>query len=409
ARPSWARSRGAACLTAWLLSPVASAAGEWDLGADIAAELRSFVEGPAFDDQLEHLQPSTAITADLRWDSDDRRHQLVITPFARLDGADSRRTHVDLREGYYRYAGDGIELIVGAAKVFWGVTESRHLVDIVNQTDAVEDIDEEDKLGQPMVKLSLLRDWGQLDFFALPVFRERTFPGVDGRLRFDPEIDVDEARFGSDLDEQADHTDFAVRYSHYFGNVDLGLSFFNGTSREPLFAFGANPQTGAPTITPIYSDIRQIGVDAQYTANAWLWKFEGIVREGQGDTFAATVAGFEYTRYGVTQAGADLGLLVEHQYDGRDFPEAPVTVLNNDLFYGARLALNDVQDTSLLAGAITDLEDGTTSVSIEAERRFGQVWTGELEARLFVAVDAQNLVDAFARDSFVTLRLTRYF
>ena len=44
-------------------------------------------------------------------------------------------------------------LLVGAAKVFWGTAESRHLVDIINQTDAVEDIDEEDKLGQPMVKV----------------------------------------------------------------------------------------------------------------------------------------------------------------------------------------------------------------------------------------------------------------
>ncbi|MEO0424919.1 MAG: hypothetical protein AAF184_21470 [Pseudomonadota bacterium] len=397
-----------AVILALACSP-ASGAGEWDIGADVAAELRSFVESPRFPDQLEHFQPSTAINLELRWDSDDRRHQFVIAPFVRLDAEDSRRTHVDLREGYYRYAGDGIDVQIGAAKVFWGVTESRHLVDIINQTDGVEDIDEEDKLGQPMVKVSLLRDWGQVDLFALPVFRERTFPGRDGRLRFDPVIAVDDAVFGNDGDTGADHTDFALRYSHYFGNVDLGLSFFNGTSREPSFTFGADPQTGAPLITPVYADIRQFGIDAQYTADAWLWKFEGIVREGQGDTFAATVAGFEYTRYGVTKNGADLGLLMEHQYDGRDFPAAPVTVQDNDLFYGARLALNDTQDTSILAGAITDLEDGTTSASIEAERRFGQVWTGELEARLFLAVDRDNLVDAFARDSFITLRLTRYF
>ncbi len=384
-------------------------AGQWEVGADLAAELRTFVESPRFSEQLEHFQPSTVLNMELRWDSQDSRHQLVFAPFARLDGADSRRTHVDLREGYYRYAGDRIDVQIGAAKVFWGVTESRHLVDIVNQTDAIEDIDEEDKFGQPMVKLSFLRDWGQVDLFALPVFRERTFPGRDGRLRFDPVIAVDDAQFGNDGDDQADHTDFALRYSHYFGNVDLGLSFFNGTSREPNFAFGVDGGTGQPVITPVYQDIRQFGIDAQYTADAWLWKFEGIVREGQGDTVAATVAGFEYTLYGVGGGNADLGLLMEHQYDGRDFPAAPVTVQDNDLFYGARLALNDAQDTSLLAGAITDLEDGSTSASIEAERRFGQVWTGELEARLFLAVDQRNLLDAFARDSFVTLRLTRYF
>ncbi|MDD7885073.1 hypothetical protein [Flavivirga sp. 57AJ16] len=36
------------------------------------------------------------------------------------------------------------------------MTESNHLVDIINQTDAVETFDGEEKLGQPMVQLS----WG---------------------------------------------------------------------------------------------------------------------------------------------------------------------------------------------------------------------------------------------------------
>ena len=67
--------------------------------------------------------------------------------------------------------------------MFWGVTELRHLVDIINQTDLVENLDGEQKLGQPMVQLTLLKDWGTLDFFAMPYFRERTFTGPDGRPR----------------------------------------------------------------------------------------------------------------------------------------------------------------------------------------------------------------------------------
>lgn len=395
-------------LPATLVGAAHGAGGEWSLGADLAAELRAFPQAPAYDAQLQHLQPSLSLNGSLRFESSDHRHQLVLRPFARLDAQDPRRTHVDLREGYYRYAGDGFDLLVGATKVFWGVTESRHLVDVINQTDAVEDIDEEDRLGQPMIKLTVLRPWGQIDLFSMPVFRERTFPGEAGRPRFDPAIAVDEARFGPRGDAGAGATDFAVRYSHYVGAVDFGLSFFNGTSREPQFAFGVGAD-GAPQITPVYSDIHQFGLDAQYTAGAWLWKLEGIVREGQGDTFAAAVAGFEYTRFGVTAAGADLGLLLEYLYDGREFPAAPVTVTQNDIFYGARLGLNDIQNTSLLAGAITDLEDGTTSGVLKAERRVGQFWTAALEARFFAAVDDANLLQAFARDSFLTLRFTRFF
>ena len=72
---------------------------------------------------------------------------------------------------------------VGIRKEFWGVTEFQHLVDVINQTDGVEDFDGEDKLGQQMVNLSLVNDWGIVDLFLLPGFRERTYAGEEGRLR----------------------------------------------------------------------------------------------------------------------------------------------------------------------------------------------------------------------------------
>ncbi len=86
----------------------------------------------------------------------------------------------------------------GIGKVFWGVTEALHLVDIINQTDLVENPDGEQKLGQPLLKFSLERDWGILDFYALPGFRERTFPGEAGRLRTHPRVDTDLASYASD-------------------------------------------------------------------------------------------------------------------------------------------------------------------------------------------------------------------
>jgi hypothetical protein len=75
--------------------------------------------------------------------------------------------------------------------VFWGVTESSHLVDIINQSDFVENIDTEDKLGQPMVSLRWLPEWGTLDLFLMPLHRERTFQGLAGRPRLPLPIDQD--------------------------------------------------------------------------------------------------------------------------------------------------------------------------------------------------------------------------
>ena len=93
---------------------------------------------------------------------------------------DSERTHFDIRELFGLWVFERWELGVGIRKVFWGVTESQHLVDIINQTDLVDSIDGEEKLGQPMVNVSIPHEWGTVDLFILPYFRERTFPGRDG-------------------------------------------------------------------------------------------------------------------------------------------------------------------------------------------------------------------------------------
>ena len=91
-----------------------------------------------------------------------------INRFARYDNQDDERSHVDLREAYWGYDGDSWDVNAGFSKVFWGVAESRHLVDVINQTDLVEDLDQEDKLGQPMVNVNLQRDYGRFELYVMP-------------------------------------------------------------------------------------------------------------------------------------------------------------------------------------------------------------------------------------------------
>lgn len=388
-----------------LFSPAASA-GEWEVSGSVGAELRTFLEGGTLPDQLDTFQPSLQFEGDVRWYSEDNKWNLVLVPYVRLDGKDGRRTHMDMREAYMRYTGEEWSVRAGLAKVFWGVAESRHLVDIINQSDSIEDIDDEDKLGQPMLEVSTIRDWGQVTAYVLPAFRKRTFAGLDGRLRTPFLVDNDLARFDEGRDRNED-VDFALRYSHYFGDWDVGLSFFRGADREPRLI----PDENSGRFAPYYDDITQFGLDVQYTKGAWLWKLEAIVRDTPFKTFAAAVGGLEYTFYGVTSGGADLGVLVELQYDGR--PEnpafAPATIADNDIFIGTRLAMNDAEDTALLGGIVTDVEDGSMSGLVEASRRFGENWVGEIEGRFFMNVDDQNLLATFRQDSHLMVRLTRYF
>lgn len=379
-------------------------AAELELSGSVSADLRWFPESPQFPGQLSHFQPSLIAEPEFRWRFDNG-DQVTVTPYLQLDGQDSERSHFDLREAYWRHFGENWDVLIGVNKVYWGVTESRHLVDVINQVDSVVDVDEEDRLGQPMISLSTQRDWGRLELFLLPGFRERTFAGPDGRLRFALPVDDDNAIYESGAKEK--HIDFAVRYSHYIGDWDIGAHWFYGTGREPRFTLSANNQR----LLPNYDLITQIGFDLQYTKNAWLWKFEGIVRQGQGRTFTALVGGFEYTFYQIRKSAADLGLLIEYLRDDRNGNPAlaPATLFQNDLFVGVRLALNDIQDTSVLVGAIVDLDNQSTLFQIEAERRLGDDWSAEVQARFFLNTGSDALLSGFRDDTFVNLSLARHF
>ena len=383
-----------------------ASAGEWDFSLPIAAELRIFPNDPAFagqDDKV--LSPSVSIEPEIVYEWNDGDDRLTFVPFARWDADDDERTHFDIREANWLTFGDDWDLVVGIDKVFWGVTESRHLVDIINQTDGVEDIDNEDKLGQPMVNLTLLRDWGELSFFVMSGFRERTFPDEGARLAGGLPILEEEATFESAA-KQA-NVDFALRWSHVIGDWDIGLSQFVGTGREPRLLPGLD-SGGNPALIPQYDQIDQTGLDVQLTTDATLYKLEAITRGGQGDRFFATVAGFEHTFFGVWDSNADIGVLAEYLYDGRD-DTAPFTPAENDLFVGSRLTFNDEQDTTLLAGAIVDLDSQAMLVSVEAERRLGDDWKLEIEGRAFVDIPADSRQAGIRNDDVITLRLTRFF
>lgn len=376
--------------------------GPVNVSGFVGVETRIFPWDAQFMDQGGNLEVSLIVNPEFRYWTKDGKNQFAFIPLFRLDSRDSERTHLDIREAYWLYKSDSWEVLTGFNRVFWGVTESRHLVNIINQLDLIEDLDGEDYLGQPMINFTTFQDWGQIDVFVLPGFRERTFPGNEGRLRTPLPVDTGGAFYTSSLGQK--HVDLALRYSHYFGDLDVGVYYFWGTGREPTLV----PNQAGTALIPRYDIINQGGVDLQYTTGAWLFKFEGIVRQGQGNVFGALVTGFEYTLYQVAGGNADIGLLMEYLHDGRD-GAAPATAFADDVFAGVRLALNDVQDTSVLAGVLVDPGTGEAFFTIEGERRLGQHYVVEVRARFFTNASPGDLSFPFSQDNYVQVRLARYF
>ena len=432
------------------------ATAESELTGKVVGQSRFFSHSGADPRQADN-QLSLALEAVWYSSWNDDMDSVVFKPFFRFDSEDDERQHGDIRELFWLHVGDGWELRTGINKVYWGVTESQHLVDVINQTDRIESVDGEQKLGQPMVHLSLLKDWGTIDAFVLPGFREPRFASAEGRFRPPLPIADHDSQFESSAGNG--HVDFALRWSHTIEDWDVGLSYFDGTNRDADFIPTVIPQDGVsqlvltpyyaqmqqfgvdvqatieswlwkfdgtnrdadfiPTVipqdgvsqlvlTPYYAQMQQFGVDVQATIESWLWKFEAIYRDTDVESFTSVTAGFEYTIVGIFDSVWDLGLLTEYQFDQRD--DLIIVPGQNDLFFGSRIAFNDEDGSELLIGVVQDLDDsGSRSGLLEASSRINDNWKWRVDAWFFQTDEANDISYSLRRDDFVQLSLEYYF
>ena len=373
-----------------------TALAEWS--NELEFEFKYFFSGPQFPEQERHA-PSIAFTPKWSHTSDSGKHVYDFQAFARYDASDDERTHIDLNELSWTFADNNWEVKAGVSKVFWGVAETLHLVDIVNQTDAVDRLDGEIKLGQPLFSFSKFTDFGSFDALILPFFRERTFAGEQGRLRSALVVDTDSAIFESSSEEN--HVDFALRWSHSIGAWDIGLSYFDGTGREPVL----RPNEESTALLPFYVQIEQLGIDVQATFDEWLLKLEAISRSASSEfpeqDFDALVTGFEYSFFDIAASGADIGVVIEYLYDSR---EGAVTF--DDLVIVAfRLALNDEQSTDLLLGCGVD----GSFCFLEGSRRINDVLSLSLRGNSFSNIDDDNVFASQRDDDFMQVNLKYFF
>jgi len=331
----------------------------------------------------------------------DRGSQLLqFTGFARVDQYDTVRTHADIRELYWQVILNKWELSIGVKKIFWGVTESNHLVDIINQADALEGFDLEQKLGQPMIHASWSPDWGTIDLYAMTFFRQIRFPGPEGRLRPPFQLDYDNTTYESEFKEY--NPDLAIRWSHSFNVFDIGISHFYGTSRLPLI------QTSeGVTFTTYYELINQTGFELQASTGPMFWKTEIIYRQSKRQKIYAITVGGEYTFSNLSSSGIDIGLIAEYNYDERGAES--LTGLDDDFFLGARIAGNDRQSTDLLGGIIIDRNSQNLRYFVEANRRLGNSWKVSIEGSGFGNISKTEFFYLLRNDSYVQFSLAKYF
>lgn len=443
-------------LSALLLcaAPLAGAADITDFGGRLELEGRRFPQATEYRDTL-----SAALALGFAVELGVKT-QLAGELFTRKDRDDGRRTHGDIRELYYEAIGEDFEFRAGNRRVYWGVTEGRHLVDIVNQSDFVEDLGNEAKLGQPMLSYNWIGDYGSAEYFLMPYQRARTYPGPRGHPQLPFPVDSASARYESARGQH--HLDGAIRYRQSFGALDLGLAVFDGTAREPriqpclrqgsgfegtedgpncdIFAAAAAEAPVSPlpaqltpllqelglapsneevaaeitqrvldnlVLVPLYERLQQVSLDALYVIDAWALKLEVLSREQGGAHSWAAVGGFEYTLGDVYGSGWDLGLLAEYLYDQK--VDLTSSRFDHDYFFGTRIGFNDVAGTQLLAGGLVDKSGDERAFQIEASSRLNDSLKATLKWRVFSGGGDDPFLDFIENEDMLNLRLEYFF
>lgn len=383
----------ATVLCTWLL--VAVAHGQLQVESQVSVQSLYYKEIPTKDTQKQFFYGGIA-ESQLVWLDEEADNQLVAELFYLYDAVDEKRRHFDVREFYWLHQADNWETQVGIGKVFWGVTESRNIVNIINQQDVAYGLDKSYRLGQLLLRGTVDTEQGVFSLFMLPYFRAQTYAGPKN-----PAFITDASPIYQD-DAKENHIDWAARYSHYIDEHEFALSCFTGTNRTPVYIM----QNDA--LRPLYRQATQLGLEYQLSSEGWLWKLEAVRQSIKDkDTFFATVFGFEYTFVGIHE-DIDLGLLAEVNWDERGHDSGEL--LQNDTFFAARFTFNDVDSSELLLGLAVDNIHPGQFWQISGTTRFGEAWKTTLSGFFFHLSGEDPLASRLNNNnSFVELQITYFF
>ena len=378
-----------------------------EISGTVSFESRGYLDDPAHNGQRSSL---TSLTANVTFYFEDENYRsFTLTPVLRYDAVDSERNLADLKEAYFLTFGDigqsEWELRLGFDQVFWGVVESRNIVDIVNQIDVADHPDEKSKLGQLMAHLTVTGDLGTWELFAMPFHRLRTFPGTNGRFRAEIPVDNNRAIYESEHEER--NVDWAAQYSNSIGPFDFGISTFYGTSREPKLV----PTDGV--LIPHYETIRQYGIYGQVTTGPYLFKLEAIDRRGasnnRGDkeNYKAYVLGAEYSFYSIFDSQIDMTLFLERTYDTRK--SRATNAFEDDIFLTSLFTFNDVNSTEFLVGTLVSRDRESQTLALEYSRRLTDQWALEIDSLFVLNAKSNDVLKPVENDSFIALKLNYSF
>ena len=314
-------------------------------------------------------------------------------------GSNGRRALVD-GEAKVAWRGEKAALAGGLLRERWGRFTDSPLDPLGPANTPFSLVHPENRFSQPAIRATAFRDRFSVDVYGLIGHRAQPLPDRDGRFGFGVETHdvLDSGRLGTQA--------LAVRISGTEPALDWAAHVFGGLSRRPTFVPRFTPDARLVAIDAVYTDILQVGGEAETTRADWRLFAEGFGRRGaldvtgQDRTYGYVAAAAEYQRLGAFGGAYNLIPRFEFMADTRgdraDIPFAsavragmriattgllPVQV-ETAYFYDWAFRGHGVLgavEKALAESPTVNVGFRFTAVSAGAERSILDVWKDDLE------------------------------
>ncbi len=396
---------GPAAAVAVLLILAAAAAraddaeGAWTSRGELGLEGRAFRD----DDNPVTIDHGFGMFGRLEADHRHGRFEEKGRGFGRLDAFDRERTTFVAEELWAQVQGERLHLRLGMDIVNWSALEAFHPVDIINARNLDSDLENLEKVGEPMAALQVQPfENTSVTAMFMPVYMKTLFPSPRSRLSFGPAgVDLRNARLLLDRSGALTDRDFgpqgAVQVRQVVRSADLTLHALENMDRlEPLAL--ADPTTGS--ISLLFQTVRQVGGTYQQVFGPLVAKFEGAYRwfVPPNTASVAQIGPLPSLNHGVVAAGLEYGLAHANGSQSTFLLEGEtvlglteaerraLTPFQRDVFAGIRFAQNDEAGREAVLATIVDLDRwGEYLVTAAYRQRIGETWTVNLGLRIFQA------------------------
>jgi len=416
----------------WLFVCVLSLVG-FGLTGETYAELKTKSEGevgvsarafyPDDDDRTEDFGLSLEAELDLRAKAGGFRNQIQV--FGRVGALDSDRSTVFLKDAWVGYRNEFMDVRLGTQILNWTATEAFHPSDNINSRNLDSDIENAEKIGEPMASLRFRWEQGGITGYFMPVRMEPRLPGPRSRLNI-----TGGQQLGSPLWAGADGEvddgwfapQWAVRLDQTLGSADLAVYYVDHQDRSQPAIVASLSTLEAQAL---FVRVQRIGGTYTHALGEWLVKAEVdhrlftapetgpeqmLVRAPSVDHTAVALG----VEWGWVYDQAEGTILAEGQGaiapDATPEEQAQLGPFQRDVLVGYRHSFNNAESTEILLGAIVDLEDPSEVLgNLNLSHRLSDNWVMRGSGRLVFASAEESLLKSLDEAHSLQLSLIRYF